>query len=870
MSALYFQGNSVTGSVKASAAKNFQEVVDAFRIKATLPITREDFLALDEKKRNDAKQVAFFVPACFKESPSKRVYEQATHCNLIFLDIDPEKQKVDGKWVETGRYPAAPFVKNPTSLHTALAGFNFAAHLTASSTPEKPRMRIVVDAKDIPLALYPEAAMSIAALLGLPSITKESKVAVQPMFLPTLFADSPEDFDPLIAFNLEGRPFTPSDVGDDLFNEAPAAPKSSSSPDADALEFLRAPVPEITLTIAKDALSHLDADCSRDDWRNIAAALKHQYFPHKEDAAFTLFDEWSSGGKKYEGEDETRRLWKTLRPTPIGRLPVTIRTLLHSATEAGWNDNRIKETIFSEMVRWFEEVGSAMELMEKGVKKIIATPLLTSMQEDVLVSQLCTQAKKRFSYSVSVTAVRKDLQRLKAQIRAEEKPQEEKKEPTWTKGVCYISATREFFRHKTGEKYNAESFNATYARWLLPTVEQLKAEGKEPTASALANPIVPPVTYALNHIKISTVYDYAYDPSQPGDMFFINRGSRYVNTYRPTYPMLDNRRAPHAGKLLKQHLGVLIAEEEYRRTLIDFMAYLVQFPGRKIRWAVMLQSTEGAGKTFLAEVMKAVLGHEHVKTIDGGSIKSGFNEWAFGKQLVVLEEVKVDGTNKHEIMNSLKPLITNDDISVNEKFRNNRQVQNISNYMIFSNHHDALALTPGDRRYFVIKSPLQNKNQVLALGPNYFPPLYAVLRDHPGAMRSFLADWEISPDFRADGHAPRTKYVQDMVNDSASDLTATVRRMLLEGDYPLVQYDIVSAKTLVEALMNNEGLSGVTAQKVAQVLREEGMHQVGRHSIGDDRHYLWSRNGHTPDEAAALAHERVKKNLINLNMDLIY
>lgn len=870
MPATYFQGNSVTGPVKASAAANFEQVVDAFRIKAILPINREDFLALDEKKRNETKQVAFFVPACFKESPSKRVYEQATHCNLIFLDIDPEKHKVDGKWVETGRYPAAPFVRNPRQLHTALAGFNFAAHLTASSTPEKPRMRIVVDAKEIPLALYPQAAESIAALLGLPAITKESKVAVQPMFMPVLFADSPDDYDPLIAWSFEGRPFTASDIGDDLFNEAPETPKASVSADADALEFLRAPVPEITLAIAKAALGYLDADISRDEWLNVAAALKHQYSPHKEEAAFALFDEWSSQGKKYGGEDETRALWKSLRPSPIGRLPVTIRTLLHTATEAGWTDNQIKETCFSEVVRWFEEVGTAMELMEKGVKKILGTPLLTSMQEDILINQLCMQAKKRFSYSVSVTAVRKDLQRIKARIREEEKPPEKTKEPNWAKGVCYISATREFFRHKTGEKYNTESFNATYARHLLPTAEQLKAEGREPTAAALANPIVPPAVYALNHLKISTVYDYAYDPSQPADMFFVNRGSRYVNTYRPTYPMLDTRRAPHAGKLLKQHLGVLIAEEEYRRILIDFMAYLVQFPGRKIRWAVMLQSTEGAGKTFLAEVMKAVLGTEHVKTIDGASIKSGWNEWAFGKQLVVLEEVKVDGTNKHEIMNSLKPLITNDDISVNERFRNNRQVQNISNYMIFSNHHDALALTPGDRRYFVIKSPLQNKNQVLALGPNYFPPLYAILRDHPGAMRSFLADWEISPDFRADGHAPRTKYVQDMVNDSAGELTATVRRMLLEGDYPLVQYDIVSAKALADALMNNEGLKGITSQRVAQVLREEGMHQVGRHVIGEDRHYIWSRNGHSPEEAAALAQERVKGNLTNLNMDLIY
>jgi tRNA A37 threonylcarbamoyladenosine biosynthesis protein TsaE len=35
---------------------------------------------------------------------------------------------------------------------------------------------------------------------------------------------------------------------------------------------------------------------------------------------------------------------------------------------------------------------------------------------------------------------------------------------------------------------------------------------------------------------------------------------------------------------------------------------MVQFPGSKIRWAVLIQSAEGAGKTFFAKVMQSVLG----------------------------------------------------------------------------------------------------------------------------------------------------------------------------------------------------------------------------------------------------------------------
>jgi len=871
VSSRYFQGSSVTGPVRASPARTFREVVDALRICPTLGISRKDFHALDEKKRNDAKQVPFFVAAVFKETPSKRVYEQALHCNLIFLDIDPEKELRGGKWVETGRYPAAPFVNDPDSLYTALAGFNFAAHVTASSTPEAPRMRIIIDAEKIPLAGYPRAAMAVAALLGLPAITKESKVSVQPMFLPVMFLDSTEEEHPLIAYALDGRAFTINDIGEGSFPESETRERSSA-PEAglDALEFLRAPVPEINLTVAREALFAIDADVSRAEWLNCAAALKHQFAPHKEDEAFDLWDEWSRTGEKYGGEKEMRTVWDSLRPTPIGRVPVTVRSLLRTAAAAGWDDKKVKENCFNEVVTWLENVGTVTELMEKGIKKILATPLLTAVQEDVLIHMLCSNAKKRFAYTISTTAIRKDLKRTKDEIKAQEKPSEKMREPMWAKGVLYIAAAQEFYRHRTGEKYKPESFNASYARHLLPSEEALTESGIPVTPATLSKPIVSPNDYALNHLKIPTVYDYAYDPSRPNDLWFINRGKRYVNNYSPTYPELDTRHAEEAGKVLFKHLGNLIAEPNYRRTLLDFMAYMVQSPGCKIRWAVLIQSAEGAGKTFFAKVMQAVLGFEHVKILGDGAIKSGWNEWAFGHQLIAVEEIYVSGTNRHAVMNAIKPLITNDDISVDERFRSNRQVANISNYMLFSNHHDALALTPNDRRYFVVKSPLQHKAQILALGENYFQPLYGMLRDRPGAMRAFLANWEISSDFRPDGHAPRTHYVSEMVNDSAGEVTASIRRMLMEGDYPLLQFDIVSAKTVMDALHLEEGLTRVTSQHVAAVLREEGFRQIGRHMIKGERHYLWVRGGVNEETAVDVAADRLAHNKIHLCMELIY
>jgi hypothetical protein len=858
----YFQGTSVLGPVKASPAQTFREVVDALRICPSLGITRAAFLALDKKQRNEKKQVPFFVPATFTASPSKRVYGNATPCNLIFLDIDETKD---------GKCPAAPFVHNPDSLYTALEGLNFAAHTTASSTAEKPRMRIVVDADAVAIEDYPRAVATIAARLGLVHITSESKVAVQPMFLPTMFSDTAIEDHPLIAYRMDAATFSTDDISATAPDYGVKPKREVATPDgpSDGLFFLRAQLPEITLATAKEALEHVDADCSYYEWLEIASALRHQ-FSHRATEAYTVFDEWSSAGGKYGGADDTKAKWDSLRPSPSGRLPITIRTLLRHAVAGGWDDRKAKESSFAAASRWFEEVETVLELLEHGATRITATPLLSSVHEDALIGTLVRQAKTRFAYTISPTAIRKDIAKKRVQMKAQAKPQESAKEPKWAKGVCYISAAQEFYRHRTGEKYKKEAFDSVYGRHLLPTDDMLKEQGSAATAATLSKPVVSPHDYALNHLKIATVYDYAYDPSRPTEMFFVNRQRKYVNTYSPTYPELDYKNAEKAGELFKSHLRNLISEPDYRRVILDFLATMVQSPGRKIRWAVLIQSVEGAGKTYIAELMKKVLGEEHVQTIDGAAIKSGWNDWAFGKQLIVLEEVRVTGTNRHEIMNTLKPLITNDDIAVNEKFRNARQTSNISNYMLFSNHHDALALTPGDRRYFVVKSPLQSKSQVLALGENYFPPLFNMLRDHPGAMRAWLSEWEISPDFNPDGHAPRTTYVADMVNDTANSLTAAVRRLLLEGDYPLVQYDIVSAKKLLEVLMNDEGLCRVTTQQLSQVLREEGFVQSGRHAFNGDRHYLWSRDGSDSEKVIATAIEREKRQLKNLQMEILF
>lgn len=864
MTPRYFTGQTLFDPVRETQAANFKDLVDRhINLPVALNITRENFQKLPKDSRDKAKSVAYLVAACFQTSPSERVYTAATHCNLLFLDIDTDKD---------GSSPAAPFVRDPSLLARHLAPFSFAAYTTASSTTEAPRIRVVVAAEAIPLSAYPAAVRTIAGRMGLRVITPESRTAVQPMYLPTTFAgQDPDEEHPLFASDLTGIEFTVADIDPGEPGAVPQAGSTSHhaapADGPDGLEYLRPPVPEITLDVAKEALDHVDPDVGYREWIDVAAALKHQFLGDDTEAAFQIFDEWSSRGAKYKDEDETRAKWDSFQQTSPGRVPVTIRSLLHLARESGWDCQPIREACFSSVMDWLQNnTAGQSALLAEGLKRIMAAPLLSQTEEDALLNLIVAQSKEKHGLKVSATSLRKDLKRLKDGLKEKETTLEKQKSPAWCKGVCFVATGSRFFRQRTGERYTPDAWDYVYGKRLLPTADQLKESGQPITPANLSRPMVRPRDYALNHIKIPTVYDMEYDPSSPNEIITVSGGRVFVNTYVRSYPQADPAGQADAEEQFMGHLYNLLEEKEHARTLMDFLAYMVQHPGKKIRWAVLLQGVDGCGKGFIADTMAVVLGSAHVESIAGKTIFSGWTEWATGHQLVAIEEIRVVGVNRHEVMGILKPLITNTTIPINQKFADTRQAVNRTNYLLFTNHHDALALTPGDRRYFVLKSRYQTKEQVQELtARGYHDKLYAMLEQNPGGLRAFFESWEISEDFNPNASAPETKYLLELISDSANETTAAVRQLICEGDHPLLQYDLLSSKILMEFLQDHAQLrSKVSTQHLYNVLREENYTQTCRIMIDGCRHYLWSKTGAGVTDPEGLARLRVEKDLKNL------
>ncbi len=84
---------------------------------------------------------------------------------------------------------------------------------------------------------------------------------------------------------------------------------------------------QFTLADADDALAHINPDLPRDEWAQIAMALKAEFG----DEGFDAFDNWSQGGASYK-PDDARATWRSVKASG----GITIGTLIAQAKDGGW------------------------------------------------------------------------------------------------------------------------------------------------------------------------------------------------------------------------------------------------------------------------------------------------------------------------------------------------------------------------------------------------------------------------------------------------------------------------------------------------------------------------------------------------------
>lgn len=843
----YFTGRSVSSQTLTQAdAKDFTTLVKTLiALPVVLHVTEAEYRAMTKQEQAKAKLTSYITACTFPESPWEgRKNENAVECNLIFLDIDDAEQ-------------ARMFIDNPRLLKERLNGFSYAAYRTISSTPENPRMRLMVSAKGIPPARYADAVRTIAQMIGIEFVTGESIKVSQPMFRPSIFADQDESLDhPLFSTRYDGEDFTEDDIAAEG-TELPGVKNGSRNPGnaivratgdfaEDFLMFYRQPVRQITPEIARTALACIPNDCPRQDWVEIALALRHQ-FPADDGVGAGLFSAWSIGAVNYTSAKDCEVNFRAAQEAPRGRAPITIRTLLKRAVVGGWNATPVKEEAYEDITNWLQyDATTQTQLMSEGVRRIALMPLLSHVEEDSLLRMIAQALKAKFEIVASTTALKQDLKRQKALL---SNPQsgsepEEPEVPGWAQYVVYVGNDESFYHQPTGRKHSKTAFDDIYGRKLLPTAEDLIKREREVNQMTLNTPMFPPSEYLLHHLKCSYADGYSYDPSRPEETVITKNNRPMINTYRRTYPKPDKGRLFEAWELIDGHMRNIIADARHRQTITDFLAYMVQAPGKKIRWAILLQGAEGCGKSLFTSVMNDILGVENVNIIAKSSADRGYNDWVIGYQAVVVEEIRVSGANRHEIFDALKPMISDTLVPITQKYCDARKIEHCANFWMNTNHHDSLPVTDNTRRVFYVKSSIQHREQVMEMRakPGYFAALFDMCRDNASGLRAMFEEHKISSDFDPDGPAPVTEFLTELAHNTANDIAAAITRVIEDDDHAFICREVIVQEALFPALQGEHIGRMPSPQYLATVLQDAGYARLPDRTVIDGaKRTLWFR-----------------------------
>lgn len=218
------------------------------------------------------------------------------------------------------------------------------------------------------------------------------------------------------------------------------------------------------------------------------------------------------------------------------------------------------------------------------------------------------------------------------------------------------------------------------------------------------------LTSSVNRLQMAQAVTY-----RPGAGRFVDEDlpgltGRCVNLWRPTLVDIPAvARYEDVAKWL-EHVAFVLPNEQERETVLDWLSWIIQNPGEKPNWAVVMgSSAEGLGKDLTLEPVRVALGAANVREIDADDLASGYSDYLAGTRLLIVEEMQMH--ERKAMMNRLKPLIAAPPhtLRVNVKFQPQYEIPNLIATIFFTNMENALAISAKDRRYFVTWNEAQPK-----------------------------------------------------------------------------------------------------------------------------------------------------------------
>jgi len=235
----------------------------------------------------------------------------------------------------------------------------------------------------------------------------------------------------------------------------------------------------------------------------------------------------------------------------------------------------------------------------------------------------------------------------------------------------------------------------------------------------------------------------AFEPAAAEARIIWVNGHQMFNRYPICpIPMADGNYHGHpAVELVVSHIKAMFSDDA--PFVLDWVSFQVQHYGEKLRFAAVIVGVQGDGKTMIFDKLtRALVGHDHVKTVSPVQVNEPYNDWASNIGVVVVEELTLQGTMKQQVIEEFKPLVTNDTIAISEKYKSARQVRNMANFVILTNHLNALPIASDDRRFHVLKTSTETRADLPP--PSHFDALHNAIDNHADVLRGYFLDRDLT------------------------------------------------------------------------------------------------------------------------------
>lgn len=379
------------------------------------------------------------------------------------------------------------------------------------------------------------------------------------------------------------------------------------------------------------------------------------------------------------------------------------------------------------------------------------------------------------------------------------------------KGCVYVQETHRVLTPK-GAQLKSDQFNATYGGYIF----QLDESGDKVTRKAWE------AFTESQIIRYPKAESSCFRPDlQPGAIVDVD-GHKLVNTYVP----VTTSATPGDPAPFLRHLELLLPDERDQAILTSYMAACVQHKGVKFQWTPLIQGTEGNGKTLLTRCVAFAIGDKYTHFPPANEISEKFNEWLFGKLFIGVEDVYV-ADHKKEVIEVLKPMITNNKLAKRAMQQSQVTADLCANFMLNSNHKDALRKTHSDRRFCIFYTAQQTAEDLARDGMDgeYFPELYAWLNNGGYAIvNHYLATYQIPEELNPAGkchRAPETSSTAEAITSSMGGVEQEIIEAIEENRLGFAG-GWVSSVHLDKLLQHTRLASRIPQNKRRDILRALG------------------------------------------------